>query len=253
MHHYVELVWYKACADLRAEAARFYLGVLWWVLEPVLYMAVFYLVFSVVLERGGEGFVSFLLCGMMIWRWFGSSVMRCANAIPANARLMLQVYLPKYLFPAIVLVTNTLRFLIVFTLFLIYLVLVEQTLSTTWLALPVLMVIQFLLIAACASLLAAVVPFMPDLRILVENGLTLMLFMSGIFYDVSEFPADVRAYFYLNPMVTVIESYRAVLLEGAWPDWSALAIVLLISLLGLATAVYLLTRFDRRYAKLAIS
>jgi lipopolysaccharide transport system permease protein len=253
MHHYLELVWYKACADLRAEAARAYLGTLWWVLEPLLYMAVFYLVFGVLLQRGGEGFIAFLLCGLTVWRWFGSSVIRCANAIPSNARLMLQVYLPKYLFPAIALVTSTLRFLIVFTLFLIYLVFAEHSLSASWLALPALLVIHFLLIAACASLLAAIVPFLPDLRIFVENGLTLMFFMSGIFYDISSFPADLRVYFYLNPMATIIESYRAVLLEGAWPEWQALTPVLLVAMLGIGAALYLLTRYDRRYAKLAIS
>lgn len=253
MQHYLELVWYKARADLRAEAARAYLGTLWWVLEPLLYMAVFYLVFSVLLQRGGEGFVPFLLSGLVVWRWFGASVGRGANAIPANARLMLQVYLPKYLFPAIVLVTNTLKFLIVFGLLLLYLAIVEGSWSWSWMALPVLLAIQFLFIMACASLLAVVVPFVPDLKILIYNGLTLMFFMSGIFFDVASVPEHIRFYFYFNPMSTLIEAYRNVLLQNMWPNWQALAVIIVVSLLGIGAALYLLTRYDRLYAKAAVS
>ncbi len=253
MRHYVELVWYKACADLRAEAARAYLGALWWVLEPLLYMVVFYLVFGVFMQRGGEGFVPFLLSGLVVWRWFGASVGRGANAIPANARLMLQVYLPKYLFPAIVLVTNTLKFLIVFGLLLLYLATVEGAWGWSWAALPVLLAIQFLLIMACASLLSVVVPFLPDLKILIDNGLTLMFFMSGIFYDLARLPEQIRFYFYFNPMWTLHEAYRDVLIQGVWPNWQALAAILVVSLLGIAAALYLLARYDRLYAKVAIS
>ena len=72
LHQHLELVWYKAYADLRAEAARAYLGVLWWVLEPLLYICVFYVVFGILLDRGGQGFVSFMLCGLVVWRWFSS-------------------------------------------------------------------------------------------------------------------------------------------------------------------------------------
>jgi lipopolysaccharide transport system permease protein len=250
--HYIELVCYKAYADLRAEAARAYLGVLWWVLEPLLYMTVFYLVFGLLLQRGGKGFVSFLLCGLVIWRWFASSVSRGANAIPSNAGLMLQVYLPKYLFPSMVLIANSIKFLIVLVLLLIYLVIVESSLHVTWTALPFLLVTQLLLIAACASLLAVVVPFAPDLRILIENGLALLFFMSGVFYDIREFPAETQAYFDLNPMAVLIENYRGVLLEGAWPDWQALGMVMLVAALGICLALYWLTRYDRVYPKAVV-
>jgi lipopolysaccharide transport system permease protein len=253
MHHYIELVCYKAYADLRAEAARVHLGMLWWVLEPLLYLTVFYVVFGLLLERGGEGFVSFLLCGLVIWRWFASSVSRGANAIPSNAGLMLQVYLPKYLFPPMILVGNTIKFLIVFLLFLIYLITAGSSLHFSWTALPLLLITQLLLVTACASLLAAVVPFIPDLRKLIENGLTLLFFLSGVFYDIGDFPERIQFYFHLNPMATLIENYRFVLLEGTWPDWQALGITLLVSLFGVCLAVYLLTRYDRLYAKAVVS
>lgn len=253
MHHYIELVWYKACADLRAEAARAYLGALWWVLEPLLYMMAFYLVFGVLLQRGGGSFVSFLLCGLVVWRWFATSVARGTTAITANSGLMSQVYLPKYLFPMIVLVTNAIKFLIVFSLLLGYLILVDGRIDSSWLALPILIVVQFLLNAACASIVAAVVPFVPDLRIAIINALTLLLFLSGIFYDIGTFPDEIQVYFRLNPIATLIENYRLVLLDGELPRWLDLGAVVLISGLGIWLAASLLVRYDRHYPRIVFS
>lgn len=250
---YVELVCYKAYADLRAEASRTSLGMLWWVLEPLLYMTAFYVVFGQLLNRGGEGFITFLLCGLVVWRWFATSVQRGASAISNNSGLMLQVYLPKYLFPAIVVLTNAIKFLIVFTLLLAYLALFVSSVSPSWLALPILLLLQLLWIAANASLLAAVVPFAPDLKIVIANALMLLFFMSGIFYDIAALPEDIQFYFYLNPMATLIENYRLVLLEGAWPKWESLGVTLILSLIGIWLGLYLLTRYDRVYPKVVVS
>jgi lipopolysaccharide transport system permease protein len=63
--HYLDLVRYRAYVDLKSESARSYLGMLWWILDPLMYLAIYYLVFGVVLQRGGEGFVGFLLCGLV--------------------------------------------------------------------------------------------------------------------------------------------------------------------------------------------
>jgi lipopolysaccharide transport system permease protein len=166
---------------------------------------------------------------------------------------MSQVYLPKYLFPMIVLVTNTIKFLIVFFLLLTYLVFIDGRVDSSWLVLPILIAVQFLLNAACASIVAAVVPFVPDLRIVITNALTLLLFLSGIFYDIGTFPDDVRLYFRLNPVATLIENYRLVLLEGELPRWLDLGAVALISGLGIWFAVTLLVRYDRHYPRVVYS
>ena len=54
---FIELVFFKAYADLRAEADRYYISFLWWIVEPLLYMSAFYIIFEVVFHRGGPGFV----------------------------------------------------------------------------------------------------------------------------------------------------------------------------------------------------
>lgn len=250
--YYLELIWYNALAELRAESARAYLGFFWWIIEPVLYMAAFYVVFAIVFHRGGEGFVPFLLCGLVVWKWFGSAVMFCSNSIPANAGLMQQVYLPKYLFPIIVLLNSTIKFLIVFSLFILFLFVYGITPTLAWVSLPAIILIQFLFIASVAGFVASLVPILPDIKLILDNVLMLLFFLSGIFFDISAAPQEVQKYLNLNPMAVIINSYRTVLIDGVWPDVIALGIVLFVSLIGLSAVYRIFKRYDHIYPKILV-
>lgn len=252
MQHYIETIWFRAIAELRAEAARFYLGFLWWVFEPVMYMSAFYIVFGVIFERGGEGYVAFLLCGLVVWKWFGSTVTACSGSIAANAGLMQQVYLPKYIFPAIVVVTNSIKFSVVFFLLLIFLVIYGYPPSVTWLSLPLIIMLQLLLISAIGGLVASFTPFMPDFRLLLDNLIMLFFFLSGVFFDISKVAGDLQYLLKLNPMAVLIESYRTVLVDGGWPDFAYLAVVFVLSTGGVLLAAKLLVRYDRTYPKVLL-
>jgi lipopolysaccharide transport system permease protein len=247
--HYLELILFKTYADLRAEAARTYINFLWWIIEPTLYMIVFYIVFGLLFERGEGDFVPFLLCGLTVWKWFDSTLRSGSVAIIANKGLMQQVYLPKIVFPSITIVTNTFKFIFILMILLLFLWCYGSGISPFYLALPIVFGIQLLLISACTYLAAAVVPLLPDIKLLLDNGLTLMFFMSGIFFSGDTIPEHYQFYFYLNPMASLIESYRTVLLDNQWPDWQSLGWIFLGSLAGIYWGHRLLARFDRVYPR----
>lgn len=250
--HYLDLIWYKSIAELRAEAARAYLGFLWWIVEPVIYMVAFYIVFALIFQRGGEGFVPFLLCGLVAWKWFGSTVSQCANSIPSNAGLMNQVYIPKYLFPAIVIIVGTIKFLVVLALFLLFLVVYGVSPSETWLIVPIILLTQFVLIAAVSGLVAAMVPVVPDIRLILDNVLMLFFFLSGIFFDIKDVPDDIRSILILNPMAVIIDSLRVALIDNKWPDMLSLGLVFLFSITALWLVGRLLKHYDRIYPKILV-
>jgi len=247
--HYFSLIIEKSTADLISEARRGYMGVLWWIIEPVLYMSVFYLIFVVLFKRGDENAVPFLLTGLVVWKWFATSIPQSSNCISANIGLIRQVYIPKLVFPGMVVATSTMKFLIVFVLLVAFLLITGKSPSTAWLSIPLLMGVQLLMMLAIGSVLASVVPFLPDLKLIIDNGMMLLLFLSGVFFDISSVSSEMKGYLYLNPMLGIIENYRSVLLEGVWPDWFLLGKVLVASLAGIALGWHLLQRFDRIYAK----
>jgi lipopolysaccharide transport system permease protein len=248
---YLDILIFKTYADLKAEAAKTYLSFLWWVLEPVLYMLVFYIVFGVIFQRGdGPEYIPFLLCGVTVWKWFESTLRTGAVAIQSNANLMSQVFIPKIIFPSITILTNTVKFLFVLVVFLLFLEYYGLGINLTYLSLPILLIIQLLLISACTFLLAALVPFMPDIVMFVSYALTLLLFLSGIFFSVEQIPETYQKYFYINPMATIIESYRDVLLYTRWPNWRALGFITLLSGLGVWFSWWIIAKFERVYPKI---
>jgi len=248
---YFQLIIYKTYADLSAEASQTYLSFLWWIIEPMLYMAVFYVVFGLIYQRGGGGdYIPFLLCGLTVWKWFESTVRVGANAIFSNAGLMQQVYLPKIIFPTITILQNTLKFLVVFALLLIFLQIYGLGLNVTYLGLPALILVQLLVIAACTYLLAAIVPFIPDISQFIGNALVLLMFLSGIFFPGDNIPPAYQPYFYLNPVATLVESYRDILMFSQWPDWKALGWASLASVGGIWAGHWLMLKFDRVYPRM---
>ena len=247
--HYLNIIIYKTYADLKAEAARKYLGVIWWVLEPLLYLAVFYFVFGYVFNRGGPDYVVFLLCGLVVFKWFASAIGIGSSSVLANAALMRQVYLPKFIFPIVSVLSTMVKFLFVLGVFLVFLTLLYGYLNINWLFIPVLVFVQMLFVGACVGIIAAIMPFLPDLRMLIESGITFMLFLSGIFFDINELSQPGRDLLMMNPMAVIITAYRTVLMDGQLPDLMAIFVVAIVSILGISIAAFIFHKYDRVYPK----
>ncbi|MBC8205659.1 MAG: ABC transporter permease [Kiritimatiellaeota bacterium] len=247
----LNLIFYKACAELRAEAARTYAGFLWWIIEPLISMGIYYLVFSFILARNIENYAVFLCCGLIPWRWFQSSVMCGANSVISSRSLMQQVYIHKLIFPCTSLLSNTFKFLIILALLIAFVLLSGYPISIKYTAIPIIMLAQGAFIAGCTLWCAAIMPFLPDFRLLLLNLLQLMMFMSAIFYKVEAVPEKLQTLLLLNPMTGIISGYRDILLFQKWPDWSYLGAILFVSTLLAVSGSLVIHRFNRIYPKIA--
>jgi lipopolysaccharide transport system permease protein len=247
---YIELMFYRAYAELTRDLKRAYLGFLWWFIEPVLYMAVFYLIFGEGLRKGGPDFVVYLLTGLIIWKWLDGSVRSSANVIISSVGLMNHVYIPKILLPAMVVIVNTYKLATVLIIFLLFLVFVWGIPVTHyWQFLPLLLLLQLILIFGMAGIAAAVVPVIPDLKYIIEYGMTMAFFLSGIFFDIHELTPEIQNILMYNPMVVLIESYRDILLYARWPNWHALLIVSIEAAALFGVMLILLIKLDRYYPR----
>ncbi len=250
--HHIDLVFYKTYADLRAETERTYLGFVWWVIDPIIHMAVLYLVFGVLLGLRTDDFVAFLFVGVTIWQWFANCINQGSQTILANRGLMRQVLLPKALFPLVLVLSNTVKFLFVFGLLLAFLWITGYRPTVHYAALPMLLGVQLLFIIAGTLLLSAIVPFIPDLRFVISNVLQAAFFLSGVMVDITALPsaAPYLGWYYLNPMVNFIESYRRVLLHNQWPDSGVVLWLLGLSLVGILGGMLLIRRYAFVYPKM---
>ena len=246
------LAWYKACFDLRAEIAKGGLGMLWLILEPLLYLGALSIVFIAIRQQSDDGFIQFLFVGLVVWKWFAMSLGQGSNAIVGHTGLMRQVYIPKVFFPLVSLMVNFFKFMIVFFLLIAALLVSGFEISIVWSALPVLFMVQLLLLMSVVFFLSWLVCYIPDVKMIVDNSLLFLFFLSGVLFDVSKAPESIQAYLNLNPMLLLIDSFRSVLLEDTWPDWQALIVVVICSLVLLGLSVWLLYKFDQKLPKVVL-
>ena len=246
---YRHLIRHKAWADFRAQSQRTHLGFIWWLLDPIISTAVYYLVFGVVMGRGGPGYVPYLVTGIVGWLWYHSAVNTSARAIWGNIGLIRRVSSPRIVFPISSVIEATLRFSFALIVLLVTLLLYGYYPNPQWLFVVAPMLTELLLILGCGLLLAAVVPFLPDLVNLIPYLLRIGFFMSCVMYRFDGLPEDLKPYINLNPMVHVLDGYRDVLLYRTMPDWRSLGLIAGISLIGIYVGAYLIHRFEGLYAK----
>lgn len=239
-----QLVIIKVRFSLRSEASQSYLSYAWWILEPLLQMGVFYIVFDILLNRGTEDFVAFLLCGIIPWLWFSKSVNQSGNSISRGKGLISQTYLPKSFFPLVIIGQALVKQAFVFLLLLVFLFVYDFYPSIRWLWLIPIVITQLLLIIAVSFMVAFVVPFARDIQYLIEAGLKMVMFGSGIFYSYKHvLLPEHREIFLMNPMANLIVNYRRVLMEDIEPLIGSLAIISLVSI----AVILLMTRVMKRY------
>ncbi len=249
LFRYIELILYKTYADLRAEAERTYLGFLWWIFEPIMYMFVYYIFFAIWLGHQTDDFVPFLLVGLAVWQWLKSCLSHGSETILGGHALMQQVHLPKVIFPIILILTDSVKFLFIFALLLIFLWGYGFPVGRPYLAIPLVLLVQLLFTTALTFFLAAIIPFIPDLRFVVENILLAVFFVSGIIIKSDLVPVAYRGYYYMNPIVNLVEMYRDILMYNTWPNLSAITVIAIFSIIGIWLGTRLINQFEFIYPK----
>jgi lipopolysaccharide transport system permease protein len=246
----VDLILFKTYAELKSEAQRTYIGILWWLIEPIIFMAIFYFVFGILFQRGTEGYIPFLLVGLTLWHWIQATIMQASNAILVNYPLINQVFVPKVVFPTVILLANSVKFLVVFAILLLYLGLSGDGPSWIWLEAIIILPAILILITGCAFVAAAITPLLPDIRVVIENFLRVLFYLSGIFFQIEALPDPIRQWMRFNPFAMAIHDLRLILIDHVSPPfWNPL----LLAVVGGALAVVglmIMRRNETRYAKL---
>lgn len=217
-----EIIWGKAIFGLKSEVRNSYLNYLWWLIEPVLYLLVYYLVFEVMLLRGGENYFIFLLSGLIPWMWFMKSVSASSNSIIHAKNLILHIRVNPVLFPIISALQVTIKQIPIFVLLLIATLLYGNSYNNHWLMLFPVIFLQVIIVFSISCLVASIVPFLRDLSYIIPSGLTFLMFLSGIFYSYKSISIEWQAYFLMNPIAYLLKCYREIFIDGISPDLSLL-------------------------------
>ena len=249
------LIYFKSCAELRSEAERTFAGFIWWILDPLFSLLIYYIVFSQISRIGNDpgsssAFIHFLCVGIVFWGWMANTVNRGANAILLGAGIMQQVRLPKVIFPSSMVLTDTAKFGVVLLILVLVLLCSGCRMGLSYVALPFVLLCELTFILGATFFVAAITPFFPDFRLFLAHGLQLLFFLSGVVIDLRFIPAPFGRWLSFNPMAVLMENFRLILIHNEWPQWGAVGAVGLVSLAMAAGGAYVIHRNDTVYPKI---
>lgn len=231
--HFFDLLRVLVDRDMKLLYKRSALGIAWTLINPLLQLAVFSFVFRSVIPINIPQFSSFAFSGLLIWTWSQTALFQATGLITSNKALIRQPNFPTAILPVVTTMTGLIHFLLALPVLIIFLAVDGVEPSSVLFVLPLLMVIQFVLTVGLAYPLAALNVTFRDTQHTLGVLLQMLFYLTPIFYDLNSVPKEFQPFYQLNPMVPLIEAYRAILLKGTQPDWQVLLIV------SLAVAVIL--------------
>jgi len=247
--HYLDVVIVLAQKDFKVRYRNSILGFLWSLLNPLAYMVILTLVFSLLLRVNIPNFAAWLLVGLLVWRFFSIGTGQGLFSIVGNPSLISKVYVPRYL---IVLSNNvanllgaSLEFLALFPL----LVLLGVNLSAYVLLLPAVLLMEFLLIFGLSLCLSSLDLKYRDFYQLWDIALQLGFFLSPIVYDPSLVPERFRFVYSLNPVTSLIQSTRSIFLLHQLPSTFDIGVIVSSVVILLLIGFLIFGRLEKNFAE----
>ena len=203
-------------------------GAFWTVLNPLLMMLTYFFVFGVVMkthignDKSLTAFALYFLAGMLPWLAFNEAVARAPFILLEHRNFIKKLVFPVETLPVNVVMAGLVTEFFGMILFALALVLIRGRVPWTLVYLPLVIVPQVMLTAGLAWFLAALGVFVRDLGQIIGYLLTVLMFVTPIFYPENALPPFAAAIQTFNPMFALVHSYRAVLLDAAAPDWQSL-------------------------------
>jgi lipopolysaccharide transport system permease protein len=246
---YRELLFFLAWRDIKVRYRQTVLGILWAMLQPILMMLLFAVVFGRLGRMPSEGvpYALFAYVGLLPWTFFSNAVTESGNSLVANPDLITKVYLPRVLVPAATIVASMVDFAIGFVLLIGLMAYYGVGVTSAVLMLPLLTILLAVLALAVGMWLAALNVRYRDVRHALPFAIQLWLLASPVIYPSTLVPPEWRPLLLLNPLTGIIEGYRSSLLDRPF-DWVAICASMTLTLLALLYALHYFRRVDKSFA-----
>lgn len=247
---YHELLYFLIWRDVKVRYKQTLLGAAWAILQPLLTMVIFTLLFGRLAGIKSEGvpYPIFAFGGLLIWIFFANSVTNSGNSLVGSANLITKIYFPRMIVPAGAVAAGLVDLLLAFLVQIV--LMIYYGVHPTW---AILMVLPLVLLTTLLALgvgmwLSALNVKYRDIRYAIPFLIQLWMFASPIIYPVSMLPAKWQWLLRLNPLTGIIQNFRVALFGNQPFDWQSLGISLLITVLVLAYSAFSFRRMERHFA-----
>lgn len=230
---YRELLYFMVWREVKVRYKQTILGALWIVIQPVVSIVVFSILFGRLLNVDSQGvpYPIFAYAALLPWQYFASSLSRSSTSLVSNSQLITKVYFPRLIIPISSvlsgLVDFTIAFLVLAGMMLYYKI--YPTITAMWL-LPLLVVAALLALGVGLWLSALNVRFR-DINYVVPFLVQIWMYTTPVVYGSTLIPERFRFLINFNPMTAVVEGFRWALLGSYLTDTQPIGPIFLISVL----------------------
>lgn len=231
-------------------------GLAWSLLNPLIMLAVYVFVFSTIFgarwasseELPRKSFAVILFVGTLIHGLFAESVNRAPFLIVGNVNYVKKVVFPLEVLPVVNVGSSIFHASINLVVLLCATMLVFGKLSFAVVSTPLILLPVVLIALTLGWLISALGVYLRDIEQVTGLLTTVMMFLSPVFYPATALPPQMRHLLYLNPLTFPIEQARGAIIWGVWPDWSILAVYILVSSACAAAGLWIFQRLRSGFA-----
>jgi lipopolysaccharide transport system permease protein len=219
------LMWAIVVRELKGRYRRSALGIVWAVLPPIFYAALFLVLQGILhISTGDVPYVLFAYAGLVPWAFFVNAVNRCGGSVGANAGIVKKVAVPRVVFPVTAVVTALADFAVSGILLAALLAWFGKSAGIHLLWLVPMLIVTMLFALGCGMIVAALGTFLQDVLFGLPLLVQLWMLATPIMYPLDQVPSLWMPLYVLNPMVGIIEGFRAVLIGHVAPDMKLLGV-----------------------------
>jgi lipopolysaccharide transport system permease protein len=234
-----DLIWQMTKREVVGRYRGSVLGLFWSFFNPLLMLTIYTFVFSVVFKArwgtGGESrfeFALILFAGLIVFNFFAECVTRAPTLIVSNVNYVKKVVFPLEILPLVTMGAALFHGSVSLGVLLVFYVLVSASLHWTIIFVPLVILPLLLTILGISWFLASFGVFLRDVTQTIGLLVTVLMFLSPIFYPLSAIPPKYQVFIYMNPLTFIIEQMRNVLIWGKLPSWPGLCVVMLVGILA---------------------
>lgn len=218
--------------EIKRKYARSSLGIIWSVLNPLLLMIVMSLIFSTMFKSSIDNFPIYYLTGYIFWGLFSGATNSAMSALVDNKMLLIKAKLPKHTFILSRIYTSLVNFGYTCIAYVLMLAVFRVKLNWAMLLLPIDVLFALIFSMGIGYMLSILYVFFADIRYLYSVLLTLLMYLSAIFYPITRLPDAMQTFISYNPVYVIISFARTCVLDGTVPvasEWIKLALMSFIS------------------------
>ena len=249
LYNYRELLKTNVKKEIRGKYKNSFLGVLWSFLNPLLQIAVYAIVFPLILKNTQPNYVVFLCAGLIPWTFFSTAINRAAFTLIENGNLLKKVYFPRAILPISVVTSEAVNFVISTIIIIAFVIGGGIPLTKYILIYPLIFIVQYILVLGLSFIVSSVTVYFRDLQHLIGVALQLLFYATPIVYASNTIPAEFAWILKLNPMTYIIDGYRNIFYNCTMPDIKGLLIVLAVSGAICIIGYLIFNKLQKRFAE----